>query len=384
MPRRSRKSEAAKEREARRNLNVENEPPGVETCEDPHRHEYRPQNPECQPYWDAFYANPYPSKTGCHAIAVQLGSTFATIRQWFKLARRYTHAPDRGPDSDDEQLESHGGSSESDSDSNESKDRRQTIKGTLYEHFYSKIHSKVRGTKRNRGDTVVGRSTSQSAEVEHAKKSRTENHHHGPRGPNTGQSRTTIWRHRKHVQKCASDIRSFFPSAGSRPRRQVFEPETVLIESDSDSIPGISEGDAQSSAYTSGRERAVESCNIIGSIDVDEPLEQHRSNLGTEDRSVTMPEQDRGTENAGVSLKEATTIREYQHALELLEASTTQLKLDIPTPSMEPPQIAPPEVQTFEDKGPTIQDAEVDLQESRARLHGDGDCDTSKQFYSTK
>lgn len=70
---------------------------------------------------------------------VQISSPL-TIEKWFKMARLYTHAPERWPESnsDPEDVENR------DCDGiGDKSDEETEVLGTLYAHFYSKNHQKV-------------------------------------------------------------------------------------------------------------------------------------------------------------------------------------------------------------------------------------------------
>ncbi|QRV78460.1 homeobox domain protein [Ceratobasidium sp. AG-Ba] len=108
MPKKSKKSRAASKREARKAQALASSFEPNELEQDPYRHQYRPCNPECQPYWDEFYQNPYPNDQECEQIARRLDSTFSTIKKWFEMARRYTHTPDKGPGSNTDMVDRTG------------------------------------------------------------------------------------------------------------------------------------------------------------------------------------------------------------------------------------------------------------------------------------
>ncbi|KAG9102593.1 hypothetical protein FRC07_010205, partial [Ceratobasidium sp. 392] len=331
-------------------------------------HQYRPCNPECQPYWDVFYNNPYPDKQERQAIAEKLGSTYSTITQWFKMARRYTHAPDNGPDSDAEDVASGGGpESESESESERSEYEVEGVRGTLYEHFYRPALTKKQGTKRSRSDTITaGNDTIRLTNSAEVKKPKTKEHQLGPRGLYKGNSRMTAWRNNTHARKHASDIRNFFPSVGGHKKAESSPPDSVITAENDLDVESGEEGDRMD----------------------DWGVEESREVL-TEATDSVLPakEECRMTKNPEIVQEKVVesliTIDEYQAALTLLQTSMNDLKLDLEVPNEHDiEEESKNEAILQNNEGPTLEDAEHELQESTALLDNDEDDAGSESFYS--
>ncbi|KAG8725990.1 hypothetical protein FRC10_007572, partial [Ceratobasidium sp. 414] len=352
MPRKAKKSQAASCREARKAHAL-----SIKSSGDQYQFEYRPSNPDCQPYWDAFYTNPYPSKQECQAIAERLGSTFATIDKWFKLARQYTHAPDNGPDSDAEEADEHETEDQAGSETEKSDCGAMNTTGTLYEHFYSKIQAKNCSTKRNRSNTVAESDVCQPVKVTETKKPRTKEHQHGPRGPYTKNSRTTVWQNHKHAQGHASDIRNFFSSIGRPAKDRDPSPEVVIVGHDS-GVEVLLESDGMHKHHLQGS------------------FEGH---TGAPEAPV-QPET--GAMVGRKVIEQQMMMVEYQTALTLLQASMNELKLNVKVPSDDVVEEQVADDCGFQvDEGLTLEDVEIAIQESTALLDNDED-EGSESFYT--
>lgn len=233
MPRKSKKSRAATLREAQKaqKAQLDSSSPD-ETVNEPEQR-YRPINRDCEPYWDAFYENPYPSVEDCQRIGQRLGHTPELIRKWFKMARQFTHAPEKEPESED--LQDSSGVEDLGEQDEGLPEFEDNAEGTLYEHFHS-ILPENPTKKRKRSSTVTASpaNTNKGDQEVDPETPKEETRVREPRGPYTKTSRTTIWRNRRH----ASDIRGFFTSTKNQTQTMHVpepEPAIIIIESDSES-----------------------------------------------------------------------------------------------------------------------------------------------------
>ncbi|KAG8740902.1 hypothetical protein FRC11_015087, partial [Ceratobasidium sp. 423] len=91
---------------------------------------YIPLDASLQPYWDAFYENPYPNADERKALSERLNMSSRVIREWFAMARRFTYAPDKNFDEYSDEVEV------LEVENEVLDDEDVTIEGTLYEYFY--------------------------------------------------------------------------------------------------------------------------------------------------------------------------------------------------------------------------------------------------------
>ncbi|CAE6468461.1 unnamed protein product [Rhizoctonia solani] len=130
MPPKSKKQLAAELREARE---AEKKIPLVEHVEVYKSPQYKPQDPSLQPYWDAFYKNPYPDLCQCKLLSERLKMGPRTVEQWFIMAQQFTHVLDKSHNNDVEieETEEEEANREGEKLGNE-----LLIEGTLYRYFY--------------------------------------------------------------------------------------------------------------------------------------------------------------------------------------------------------------------------------------------------------
>ncbi|EUC56568.1 DDE family endonuclease, partial [Rhizoctonia solani AG-3 Rhs1AP] len=404
MPPKSKKQLAAMRCEQQKIENKRNtERPIVETYSPPR---YKPLNASCQPYWDAFYENPYPNVEECKKLSERLNLRPKIIQQWFAMARRFTYAPDRGPLVNLGETDEHENGEASGAESEDSEDEEISIEGTLYEHFYQSVipkRPKMRSlAKRKRSSTIVAAQEGNTqpapdlaidSELNQSKRA----HQQGPQGSYSKQSRTTLWRKQKHALENASDIRTFFSAANrpaKAPRTESSAPmpeiEHIILDSDSDSVPEVmfiekkNDGGLEPSAV-----------DVLG-LDVIElgPVITDSQVIEAEDTDPEPPRDNRNSAGESKSLggsgDGSISLETYLRALEILEASMSQLKINIPLaidppdsqdilqsmedykePNAQPPYLLDAPVELLlpmkevapQEEGPTLQDAEDALVE---------------------
>ncbi|KAG8726750.1 hypothetical protein FRC11_014559 [Ceratobasidium sp. 423] len=125
MPPKSKKRLATVNREAKKSENV-SAAISTEAYSPP---QYKPLDPLLQPYWDAFYENPYPDAEERRILSERLNMSPQVILEWFGMARRFTHAPEKNSDDNSGDLEVQ------DVENEDMDEEDNSIKGTLYEYF---------------------------------------------------------------------------------------------------------------------------------------------------------------------------------------------------------------------------------------------------------
>ncbi|KAG8766141.1 hypothetical protein FRC12_007065 [Ceratobasidium sp. 428] len=151
-----------------------------------------------------------------------------------------------GYQSDDQVLEESAGGDDQigvGSDTDEPEVEIDGTKETLYDHLYRNQLNENRAGKRARPESdLVGTTPGDAVSLVKSgvgqtptKRAKIGENQSNTRGKYTGDSRTTEWRNRKHVQRCASDIRSFFPSLKSQTGAGATSPEVAVLESRADS-----------------------------------------------------------------------------------------------------------------------------------------------------
>ncbi|CAE6449205.1 unnamed protein product [Rhizoctonia solani] len=354
MPPKSKKRLAAEHREAKR---AENDLATTSAkAYTPPR--YTPLDPSLQPYWDAFYENPYPSTDERRALSERLNMSPKVIHEWFAMARRFTHAPDKNSDDycgDLEALEV---------EVEDLDDEGTTIEGTLYEYFYrgvinrqSSTHSPLKRKWFDTEATAKDRGAMQAGKSDTVKPTATQ--YRGPRGMYTKQSQETLRRRAIHAHKYASPIQSFFPvisRAAKKPRVELSPcPDPPTIEH---IIVAESEPESEPEIVTSGIGRESFVDRSSGEVVVSE--------VGQVATGSKFVEEDK------------LELESYHSALGLLELSMNRLKLSTrlslepqinnsfvsqntnepaePKPRSPSPSHAQVEAQS-EEEGPTLQDA---------------------------
>ncbi|KAF8749652.1 hypothetical protein RHS01_09860 [Rhizoctonia solani] len=252
MPPKSKKRLAAQHREAKKAENVSSST-FVAVYSPP---QYKPLDPSLQPYWDAFYENPYPNADERRILAERLAMRPNVIQQWFVMARRFTHAPDGNSNSYSDEIEA----LEVEGEHLEDLDNDDvSVKGTLYEYFYRGVIAQksnpCTNLKRKGFDSEA---TVRDGEALQAEKSglvgSKGSQYRGPRGPYTKQSQMTLLRRKTHARKYASPIESYFstiPRATKKPRikppgsSNLSAIERVLADSEPEfeaGVPALEEG----------------------------------------------------------------------------------------------------------------------------------------------
>ncbi|EUC61582.1 homeobox KN domain protein, partial [Rhizoctonia solani AG-3 Rhs1AP] len=359
MPPKSKRQAAAERREARKAENVV-----ASTAANAYiPPQYKPQDPSLQPYWDAFYENPYPNAEERKILSERLNMSLQTIQQWFIMARRFTYAPDKKSDNDDP-----GESEVIDMDMEESEEE-VSIEGTLYRYFYqdvitqksnarSELKRKLPDDEATRKD--IGSRRAKDMNVVQSKST----HQRGPRGPYTKQSETSLWRRAKHARQYASPIHSYFPvvnRATKKPRVESSTPPDQLV------IRHIVVTDSESESEQV--EHSATSSKVIEGGNLDQGATQCASSAAPGGTSEVS--------RAGKDV-DSVALENYHSALKLLELSMDRLKLDAlipieppldnqqalmskptepPSPRVELASIAINEAESSEE-GPTLQEAE--------------------------
>ncbi|KAG8688984.1 hypothetical protein FRC11_004355 [Ceratobasidium sp. 423] len=159
------------------------------------------------------------------------------IRKFFEQARRFTHAPQRGPNCDTEPNETQG---------NEGHEEGEEIKirGPLDSYFGEKEPQNERPSKRDR-DGLLHTNSLESKKAKTCPR--------GPRGPYSKQSSMTLWRRKVHAQKHASDIQQFFPTKRSVENVQ----EHIVVEDEPDLEDIASGSDDRAGSSESTRHRKI-------------------------------------------------------------------------------------------------------------------------------
>ncbi|KAF8666924.1 hypothetical protein RHS04_09381 [Rhizoctonia solani] len=357
MPPKSKKRLAAQHREAKKAENVSSST-FVAVYSPP---QYKPLDPSLQPYWDAFYENPYPNADERRILAERLAMRPDVIQQWFVMARRFTHAPDGNSNSYSDEIEA----LEVEGEHLEDLDNDDvSVKGTLYEYFYRGVIAQksnpCTNLKRKGFDSEA---TVRDGEALQAEKSglvgSKGSQYRGPRGPYTKQSQMTLLRRKTHARKYASPIESYFstiPRATKKPR---IEPPGSSNLSAIERVLADSEPEFEAGVPALEEEREI----------VVDQLHCENEQLA---EGLKAPEDTPSKTSKALGANGSMTLESYHSALGLLELSmnclniNTQLPIELPPPNdLSVPQDAntefPPPV--LEDKaqvleeGPTVQDA---------------------------
>ncbi|KAF8597230.1 hypothetical protein BDV93DRAFT_513540 [Ceratobasidium sp. AG-I] len=318
MPCPDRKRQAAKQHEQQHR----------DRCRDEIDVEYHPQDPFCIPYWAAFYKNPYPNTEARRVLAGALGVQPETLATWFHLARLFTHTPESKEIASETQSEEILGETDTNEESTKECIVLDGDDATLYAHFYT-----VKREKGERQMRVHKRAHSESVELPLPKRAAgasTENR--GPRGPYKGNSRTTIYRNRKHAGPMKQFLVPMQPRLSTLPGDSSVDLEIEIIDAPTeagpiDLLPEIEATESPLQLEPNTSEPIVLGPDSLNVIESEEAEEDDKVLLEMDD----YPE----IEVGAISGESATApgcldLEEYQNALAVLESELECLKVTVP------------------------------------------------------